>query len=518
MIDVSAIITIINEAFSDPNVQSFFISAGASMAWDGAKGIGKIVGKIISREKSVDTLSSQAIFALQETMESFYNHMQFEYSAEIVLSAFYEEYCNQKGLASEFGLRVILESTFGLAITDEEYKFWISMYLDNASKYNILINRLLMSGSIEKGAYTEHDLTFERLLAKLQKYTNVEYMRDEFGNRLGAIFEKINDLFSCSWKEEILQIVSKLPCPSANRRMVHRKLNFIRSSEDCDEVFEQLKALLDLYDYRACSYHDISRINDLMRQPHYNKVLIVTGTTGSGKTYFANRYVKHCISNFDIPDHSVMPLLVNTGVITNTPFSLYILNCLSEVSGWSLSSIGIAADFINGMEINICFVIENIHTLLIDNARRSEFFESIKMFSKYDCFYWLLTIDEYEYYCLNDESHFFRRYCISKVSILNTEEQQDSLFEYALSINALNAENKLVESILRDRYHISTDCNILNVVGETQLHVRRKYMVNVLVTTRFWRFRLLIKISLIPLLLGKHRKLLNTMTSQFCSP
>lgn len=169
MIDVNAIITIINEAFSEPNVQSFFISAGASMAWDGAKGIGKIVGKIIPRKKSVETLSSQAVFALQETMKSFYNHMQFEYNAEIVSKAFYEEYCNQKGLANEFGLRAILESTFGLAITDEEYRLWISMYLDNASKYNILISRLLMYES-EKGTYTDRDLAFERLLAKLQKY------------------------------------------------------------------------------------------------------------------------------------------------------------------------------------------------------------------------------------------------------------------------------------------------------------------------------------------------------------
>lgn len=465
MIDVSAIIAIINEAFSDPNVQSFFISAGASMAWDGAKEIGKIVGKIIPRKKSMDTLSSQAIYALQETMESFYNHMQFEYNAEIVSSAFYEEYCNQEGLANEFGLRVILESTFGMTITDEEYKLWISMYLDNASKYNILISRLLMYESVEKETFTERDLAFERLWAKLQKYINVEYMEDEFGNRLEAIFKRINDLFSSSWKDEILQIVSKLSCPAVNRGMVDRKLKFIRSNEDCDEVFEQIKALLDLYDYRVCGYDVISRINDLMKRPHYNKVLLLTGTTGSGKTYFANRYFKHCISNFNVPDHTVIPLSINIGGITNMPISLYILNCLSDVSGCSLSSLDIAADFVNGMEVSICFVIENIHTLITDNARRSEFFDSIKAFSKYDCFCWLLTIDEYEYYCLNDESHFFGRYCISKVSILNTEEQQDSLFEYALSINELNTENRLIESILRDRYHIPIDGRVLNVIG-----------------------------------------------------
>lgn len=57
------------------------------------------------------------------------------------------------------------------------------------------------------------------------------------------------------------------------------------------------------------------------------------------------------------------------------------------------------------------------------------------------------------------------RYCISKFSILNTEEQQESLFEYALSINALNTENNLVESILRNRYNISIDCNVLNIVA-----------------------------------------------------
>lgn len=465
MIDVSAIIAIINEAFSDPNVQSFFISAGASMAWDGAKGIGKIVGKIIPRKKSMDTLSSQAISALQETMEVFYNHMQFEYNAEIVSSVFYEEYCNQKGMAKEFGLRVILESTFGLAITDEEYKLWISMYLDTASKYNILISRLLMYESVEKGTYTERDLAFERLLAKLQKYTNVEYIEDEFGNRLESIFEQINDLFSCSWKDEMLQIVSKISCPATNRGTVDRKLKFIRSNEDCDEVFEQIKALLDLYDYRTCGYDVISRINDLMRRPHYNKVLLVTGTTGSGKTYFANRYMKYCVSNFSVPDHTVIPLSINIDEIRNMPISLYILNCLSNVSGRSLSSLDIAADFVNGMEAHICFVIENIHTLLTDNARRSELFDGIKAFSKYDCFCWLLTIDEYEYYCLNDESHFFGRYCISKFSILKTEEQQDSLFEYALSINALNTENKLIESILRNRYHISTNDSVLNIVS-----------------------------------------------------
>lgn len=262
-----------------------------------------------------------------------------------------------------------------------------------------------------------------------------------------------------------MKIVSKLSCPAAYRGIVDRKLIFIRSSEDCDEVFEQIKELLDFYDYRACGYDVISRINDLMRRPHYNKVLIVTGTTGSGKTYFANRYVKHCISNFDVPDHTVMPLLIDIGGITNMPISLGILKCLSDISGCLFSSLDIAADFVNGMEVNICFVIENIHILLTDNAKRSEFFESIKAFSKYNCFCWLLTIDEYEYYCLNDESHFLGRYCISKVSILNTEEQQDSLFEYALSVNALNTENNLVESILRDRYHISIDCNVLDVVG-----------------------------------------------------
>lgn len=465
MIDVNAIIAIMNDAFSDPNVQSFFISVGAGMAWDAAKGIGKITGKIIPRKKSVDTLSSQAVLALQETMESFYNHMQFEYNAEIVSRAFYEEYCNQKGLANEYGLRAILESTFGLAITDEEYKLWISMYLDNASKYNLLIRRLLMYESVEKETYTEHDLAFERLMAKLQKYINIEYTSDEFGNRLEAIFEQINVSFSNSWKEEILKVVSKLSCSPANRGIVDRKLKFIRSNEDCDEVFEQIKSLLDFYDYRTCGYDVISRINELMRRPRYNKVLIVTGTTGSGKTYFANRYIKYCISNFDIPNQTVMPLLIDIDGIMNVSSSLYILKCLSDISGRSFSSIDTAADFVTGMEVNICFVIENIHTLLADNTRRSEFFECIKVFSKYACFSWLLTIDEYEYYCLNDESHFLGRYCISKVSILNTEEQQDSLFEYALSINALNTENNLVESILRERYHISIDSNVLNIVG-----------------------------------------------------
>ena len=465
MIDANAIIAIMNEAFSDPNIQSFFISVGVGMAWDAAKGIGRITGKIISRKKSVDTLSSQAILALQETMESFYNHMQFEYSAEIVSKAFYEEYCDQKGLANEYGLRTILESTFGLAITDEEYKLWISMYLDNASKYNILISRLLMHENVEKETYTEHDLAFERLLAKLQKYINIEYTGDEFGNRLEAIFEQTNVLFSNSWKEEILKVVSKLSCPPANRGIVDRKLKFIRSNEDCDEVFGQIKGLLDFYDYRTCGYDVISRINDLMRRPRYNKVLIVTGTTGSGKTYFANRYIKHCTSNFGIPNHTVMPLLIDIDGIMNMPCSLYILKCISDVSGRSFTSLDTAANFVTGMGVKICFVIENIHTLLVDNTRKSEFFECIKVFSKYACFSWLLTIDEYEYYCLNDESHFLGRYCISKFSILKTEEQEDSLFEYALSINALNTENNLVESILRERYHISIDCNVLNFVG-----------------------------------------------------
>lgn len=461
MIDVNAIITIINEAFSDPYVQSFLISVAAGMAWDGAKGI----GKIIPRKKHVETLSSQAVFALQETMESFYKHMKFEYNAEIVSRAFYEEYCNQKGLSNEFGLRSVLESTFGLEITDEEYKLWIAMYLDNASKYNILIRRLLMYESVEKGMYIERDLAFERLLAKLQKCINIEYIEDEFGNRLEAIFDQVNELFSNSWKDEILKIASKLSCPAANRGIVDRKLNFIRSSEDCDEVFEQIKELLKLYDYRGCSYDVISQINDFIRHPYYNKVLIVTGTTGSGKTYFANRYIKHCSSNFHIPDHRVMPLLIDINDVENMPISLNILKNLSDISGRVFSSLDNASDFVNGLEINICFVIDNIHLLLTDNTRRAEFFESIKAFSKYDCFSWLITIDEYEYYCLNDESHFLERYCISKVSALHTEEQKDSMFNYALSVNALNTKNNLIESILRDRYHISINCNVLNIVA-----------------------------------------------------
>lgn len=66
-------------------------------------------------------------------------------------------------------------------------------------------------------------------------------------------------------------------------------------------------------------------------------------------------------------------------------------------------------------QFKICFIIDDLQVLGIKNpALLRKMIDQIKLFSRYEEFRWILTLDEHDYYLLGEESKFIRNYVIKK--------------------------------------------------------------------------------------------------------
>ena len=276
MPEIELIVKLLNGALSNTNVQTFLLKLGAVALAEGLK-------KVAGRHKCDPSLASQTWDALRNTMQMFYEDKGFEYDEKIVMMAFCEQYSIQDGISNETNFRAILEETINLSVTDEDYRKWLTFFYANCSSNQILFNRIMLHEDVESKVFSDQELVFQRLEAKLLRYADSKHSETDNCLSLEVVFEQLDALFDNSWKEELLRLITRLPHQLYNQDEINKKLSFIRSNEDCDEVLIQVEELLRLYDFKKAALEDENSIREMLKWPSYDKVLVVTGTTGSGK-------------------------------------------------------------------------------------------------------------------------------------------------------------------------------------------------------------------------------------------
>ena len=147
---------------------------------------------------------------------------------------------------------------------------------------------------------------------------------------------------------------------------------------------------------------------------------------------------------------SIIPYVVDVSKVASiSSLEQSLLAEMEVLFGKSVRSLEAASELLNSFPIKICFVFENVHSIIDTKSKWCSLVSSIKSFSRYESFKWLLTINEYEYYVFEATPEFSRRYCIKKNSLLMRDEQNSVIFKHAVSMDELNKEWRVVETILQ---------------------------------------------------------------------
>jgi hypothetical protein len=257
----------------------------------------------------------------------------------------------------------------------------------------------------------------------------------------------LNKIFNISWKESLLTLLHKVK--NADDKFVD-SMNYIRGHESCELVLQCAKGLLDNYEWKK---DDKIHLYEFIKKGKFNKVLIVTGNEGAGKTYFIRKYIKNALRNIENEKKIIIPAMVSINELKTTEINF--LHVCSELLCVNLDDIKMCVKVLTEYQFKICFIIDDLQVLGIKNpALLRKMIDQIKLFSRYEEFRWILTLDEHDYYLLGEESKFIRNYVIKKESLMNKRVQSHVLFDGVFSLTSYNVDNKVNLDILQNCYNV----------------------------------------------------------------
>ena len=459
---MSIITGIINVLTTSP-VKEILVNIVAGASLDGIK-------KIVSNFQK-DSVEGQIWCLLSDTMAQFYEQIfckfekQLEYDEVIVVKSFLEQFAYYKDSINENHLRCIVEQTiYGNMdiLTDREYQLWVSIFADNCSKYPNIYEMYKIQKDIIDNTFTERNLMIQRVVSKLDIFVGNE---NHTARLFQSVIENLYRLFNFSWKNEILDWISQLPYNRFNQDKITEKLNFIEANEDCELVLSALQSLFNLHDLEKSQYKRVKRLNNFFLNPHFNKVFIVTGTAGAGKSFFIKEYIVSVVSAIEENDISILPCIVDISKINRfVNFEDFVIAELSSFTGKALSSIDEANVFFRDLPAKVCFIIDDLNSQILKEKDWDKLIRGIKKFSKFEQFRWILSIDEYEYYYLECDNSFLNKYCITQTDITQKENQEPTIFCNAFSIDQYNKVQNIVKWILKSQYGIAEQLFSLDVI------------------------------------------------------
>lgn len=445
MLAVTGIIKILTTS----PIKDFIISYGASMGWDGTKKVASHFHK--------DSIDGQIWRLLSDTMAQFYEQIgytfgtQLEFDERIVVTSFLEQLNLNKHSINENSLRYIIEETIygGMnVLTDKEYKLWVSIFADNYSKYPNLYQMYNIQNNIMSNVFTERNLMLQKIDGELRKFVGNEN-HDE--GLFQPIIDNLCSLFNTSWKSTILAWIDKLYKDFLIQQNINEKKDLINTNEDCELILSVLEELFILHDLKKSPYELVQKLKDFFRYPHFDKVFILTGTAGAGKSFFIKEFIETITMKIEKNEISILPCIVEISRINSFPnFEDFIINELYLFTGKKLASINDANTFFKELQSKICFIIDDVNSQILKKEDWNKLIQGIKIFSKFEQFRWILSIDEYEYYYLEWNESFLKKYCITQMSV--THRENISIFCNAFSIDQYNKREHIVEWILKSQY------------------------------------------------------------------
>lgn len=300
--------------------------------------------------------------------------------------------------------------------------------LDKKSENDIEDRRIRRISKIRLSSFLKYYLN-----SFFQMYVLVE--DDDFQEEITEIKTKYQN----TWKSTLIRNISthcKKKCLG-----FEEKISFIKSNQEYEIILQVAKDILD-----ECEWNDgfEKMIREETRYPQFNKVFVVTGNMGTGKTYFVRKFIERNIEDLD----TVIISLSNTNLLEEREVESIILRAANTVMDMESSSI---MEFVKRMEklnLKICIIIENIQVLYIkDKNKFLKLIEKVKLYTKYDNISWLFTVSEYDYYIFEEIPQFLKYYCFG------TEMTEDALLKNSFSVKKYNLQHEIIMKIL-DYYRV----------------------------------------------------------------
>ena len=449
-------------------VKDFLISLAASASWDGMKKIGSYF-KTSSTEKIIWDIFS-------DTMSQFYGQLHYEYDENIVVESLLSELVQEGENLTSWKFRNCLErAMYGKlkTLSDQEFILWVSIFSDKCAKHPEIFQMYQIKKEISNSLFTKRDSLIQRISAKIRIFIGGE---DHSAQLCLSICGNVRVAFQQSWKEKIFSLLNKLPPTADNFSKIESLRDLAHSNEDCEVVLDYLKQIYSLYDVKKINKEINSQIREELYYPHFNKVWIITGRTGSGKTYIVNEFLKLTLATLDELENQVIPCIMDLSKMKNKDSFEYFLNeAFGDFTGIELDSLAKTNKVMKELGVKVCFIIDGISNYLSSQEEWIKIIQGIKTCSKYDQLRWIITIDEYDYFYLENDSTFLDKYCLTWMKITQQEMENVSLFRNTFSVDQYNYENEIVYLILKNKYGI--DKNVLQNLSLTGISTPKEAII-----------------------------------------
>ncbi|MGN7232843.1 trypsin-like peptidase domain-containing protein [Priestia megaterium] len=265
-----------------------------------------------------------------------------------------------------------------------------------------------------------------------------------------------NDFFEMStWRSEIIKQISMISKESYSNSFTKERVEELHDVCELDLSYEEFEdtmrgkndwILREIPDNKT--YKDIRpllfQLYSLLNK-RYNKVLILTGESGSGKTHL----LRTILSSSKIEkglDYCSIRIPVNSNDIKKKGFEEAIKSSLNHFLNTNFNNVSDINKFIiklesQGFNFTVIFIIDDLQTLCNSSAKNYiDLKQTIMTYTKYDWISWCIAINEFDQYLIMDNSNFLNDYCY-----LNDSEKDANLF---VSMSRINNENKVCYKIL----------------------------------------------------------------------
>jgi len=252
-----------------------------------------------------------------------------------------------------------------------------------------------------------------------------------------------------TWRSTIINQISMISKEAISNRIVREKVIELHDICQLDLSYEEFKTTMrEKNDWILREIPDdettkdirplLSELNSLLNK-RYNKVLMLTGESGSGKTHL----LKTILSSNKIKKglgYSSIRIPVNVNDIEEKGFEEELISSINHFLATNFSDITDINEFItkhekDGINFRVIFIIDNLHILFNSNAKiYNDIKKTIKSYTKNDWISWCISINELDQYLIMDNSNFLKEYCFSNTS----ENDALNLFVNMSSVNNKN--------------------------------------------------------------------------------
>lgn len=127
----------VTNLLANPSVQSFLISCGASISYDGLK-------RALEKFNRKDSFELQVYQVMRDTFQAFYQKYGIEFDEESVMTAFFDSVQEIENFSSDSITKTMICGILGLEIDSQELKEWEKIFTTICSnpKYQWVYNKL----------------------------------------------------------------------------------------------------------------------------------------------------------------------------------------------------------------------------------------------------------------------------------------------------------------------------------------------------------------------------------------